>query len=86
MAKMSRQNKFVVDLGGLKLTDEDRRKLAFAIQTAVLGHLAGKQPVVGQPIQLMDNGGIAGMFIPDPDDPKPPPGYKPPPKKRGSAQ
>ncbi|MGO4290216.1 hypothetical protein [Chitinophaga sp. RAB17] len=36
-----KENKFVVDLGDLKLTDEQRHKINSAIQKAVTGELAG---------------------------------------------
>ncbi|HVI49418.1 MAG TPA: hypothetical protein VM802_31420 [Chitinophaga sp.] len=35
-----KENKFVVDLGDLKLTDEQRQKINSAIQKAVTGELA----------------------------------------------
>lgn len=88
MPKVSKANRFVVDLGALKLSDEDRRALAYSIQSVVLSHLAGKQPVLNQSIRLLDDDGIAGMFVPDPSKPPAPapqPGYKPASKsKRGA--
>ncbi|OUM00328.1 hypothetical protein [Variovorax sp. JS1663] len=70
------KNRFVVDLGGLDLSEADRRSVAAAIQGAVLAHLAAKHPLPPKPVQMLDSGGIAGMFIPDPE-PDPGPGnYK----------
>lgn len=74
MAKPRAKNKFVVDLGGLNLTPEDYGTVAAAIQGAVLSHLAGKYPIPTKSLTLIDERGIAGMYIPDP---KPEPGpYK----------
>lgn len=65
-------NRFIVDLGGLKLTANDQRAVAATIQGAVLSYLAANHPIPGATVDLMgDGGGIAGMFVPRP---KPEPG------------
>ena len=68
---MANANRFVVDLGKLKLQESDRRGIAAAIQGAVLTHLAAKFPVHGKTVALDDGTGVAGLFV-DPDNIKGP--------------
>lgn len=63
MTKVGSKNRFVVDLGGLALKPAEQRAVAAAIQGAVLSHLAANHELPGQQAQLMDDGGIAGMFL-----------------------
>jgi hypothetical protein len=67
---MAKGNRFVVDLGGLKLKPEDQRGVAASIQGAVLSYLAQKYNIPIENVKLTDDGGIKGMFVPD--DPKKP--------------
>lgn len=60
-------NKFVVDLGGVTLADADRSRVAAAIQSAVLQFLAAHTSTPRSQISLVDQGGIAGMFVPGDD-------------------
>jgi hypothetical protein len=62
-------NRFVVDLGKLKLKPVDQRGLAAAIQGAVLSYLAKSLTASPEQVNLVGDGGTMGMFIPD--DPKP---------------
>ena len=78
MAKAKGKNRFVVDLGGMSLSADDRRGVAAAIQGAVLSFLAVNTKMPGEQVTLIDEGGIEGMFLPD--KPYPP---SPPPKKPG---
>jgi len=71
--EVAKENRFVVDLGNMKLTARDRQSVAAAIQGAVLSYLAAQGHAVPiERVTLLGNG-IAGMFIPDV---KPPGGKK----------
>ncbi len=64
--KKPTKNRFVVDLGAMPLTEQHQRSVAAAIQGAVLAHLAANHPLPTQHVGLVDDGGIAGMYLPDP--------------------
>lgn len=59
---MAGGNRFVVDLGKLKLKEADQNGIAAAIQGAVLTFLASKYPIPGNAIKTMDGTGVKGMF------------------------
>jgi hypothetical protein len=60
---MANGNRFVVDLGTLKLQDGEKRSIAAAIQGAVLTHLAAKYSLQGKTIKMDDGIGVAGLFV-----------------------
>ncbi len=62
---MAGGNRFVVDLGKLKLKAEDQNGIAAAIQGAVLTFLASKYAIPGGTIKTMDGTGVKGMFVGD---------------------
>jgi hypothetical protein len=63
---MANENRFVVDLGKMKLQDSDRKGLAAAIQGAVLTFLASKYQLPGKTIKTFDDGvGVQGLFVGD---------------------
>lgn len=64
MTKVGSKNRFVVDLGGLALKPAEQRAVAAAIQGAVLSHLAANHELPSHQARLMDDGGIAGMYMP----------------------
>ena len=59
-----KRNRYVVDLGSLKLTDEDNRAIASAIQGAVLAQLASIKAAELVSFDLIDKGKIRGMYAP----------------------
>ncbi len=64
MTKVGSKNRFVVDLGDLALKPSEQRAVAAAIQGAVLSYLSANHELPSQQAHLMDDGGIAGMFMP----------------------
>lgn len=58
------KNRFIVDLGDLKLSEEDSRAIAHRIQSVVLDHLAStKLSSYPSSFNLIDDLKIRGMFV-----------------------
>lgn len=64
MTKVGSKNRFVVDLGSMVLKPAEQRAVAAAIQGAVLAYLSANHELPSQQVHLMDDTGIAGMFMP----------------------
>ncbi len=62
-------NRFVVDLGKLKIKEDDQKGIAAAIQGAVLTFLAAKYALPTE-VKTMDRTGVQGMFVGDDDNGK----------------
>jgi len=55
------KNKFVVDLGSMELAEDDRQRIAVAIQGAVLSCLAVHRAVPDRQLRLIYDEKSAGM-------------------------
>ncbi len=70
MAIANGKNRFVVDLGSMELGQGGQAEVAASIQGAVLTYLALNHKVPSQAIKLLDETGVQGMFVPEPEEKK----------------